>query len=220
MDRRGLKIGEYDTAVNLWLLTGLELSDPEMVTNYVSVPGRLKGPLDLSTALTNGDPVYSTRKLVATFESSEGNRLEREWRISDMQNRLDGHQLSIILPDDPQRYLLGRVHVGRVYNDPAHACVRVKAVCEPWRYNNTETVATFQAETTQKAGKLYNHGRMVIVPLLTVMGGSVQLISGDYSWSLSVGSYSLPDLLIPSGGLGIKYSGTGALTFTYREAVL
>lgn len=220
MAKRGLKIGYYDTAVNLWLLTELELTAPETVTNYVSVPGRRKGPLDLSTALTDGDPVYSSRTLTATFESSEGNRTEREERIDYMMNQLHGRRLNIIQPDDPQRFLVGRVQCERVYNNPAHACVRLAAVCEPWRYNNAETVATFQATSTQQTGKLYNQGRLALVPLLVVTGGGVQLVSGASSWSLSVGSYSLPDLLLPHGGLDFKYSGTGALTFTYREAVL
>lgn len=220
MVKRGLKVGSYDTAANLWLLTGLILAEPETVTNYVNVPGRRKGPLDLSTALTDGDPVYSSRTLTATFESSEGNRTDREERISCMVNQLHGQRLSITLPDDPQRFLVGRVQVERVYNDPAHASVRLTATCEPWRYNNAETVATFQATETQQTGKLYNRGRLAMVPLLKVMGGGVQLVSGTSSWNLSAGSYSLPDLLLPPRGLDIKYSGSGTLIFIYREAVL
>lgn len=220
MIRRGLIVGSYDTAANLWLLTGLDLAEPETVTNYVNVPGRRKGPLDLSTALTDGDPVYSSRTLTATFESSEGDRTEREDRISYMVNQLHGQQLNITLPDDPQCFLVGRVQVERVYNDPAHASVRLTATCEPWRYNNTETVATFQATETQQTGKLYNHGRLAMVPLLKVTGGDVQLVSGASSWDLSAGSYSLPDLFLPRRGLDIKYRGSGTLIFIYREAVL
>lgn len=220
MIRRGLIVGSYDTAANLWLLTGLDLAEPETVTNYVNVPGRRKGPLDLSTALTDGDPVYSSRTLTATFESSEGDRTEREDRINDMVDRLQGQRLRITLPDDQQRFLVGRVQVERVYNDPAHASVRLTATCEPWRYNDAETVAAFQAAETQQTGRLYNQGRLALVPLLAITGGTVQLLSGSSSWDLSAGTYSLPDLLLPHGGREIKYRGTGALIFTYREAVL
>ena len=221
MIKRGLLIGTYDTVADgLWTLTGLELAPAVPVMNYVDVPGRRKGPLDLSTVLTDGDPYYGSRNLTATFESSEGNRMEREDRISDMINSLDGYIQEIKLPDDSERHVVGRVHVERLYNDPSHCSVRVTAVCEPWRYNNTETSITLTASGTVQRATLPNLGRLAVVPVLTVTGSEVQIVQGGSSWALSAGSYTLPELLIPAGGLTISYSGTGSLAFTYREAVL
>ena len=221
MTKRSLIIGEYDTVINgQWLLTGLELSDPEQVTHFVEVTGRRQGPLDLSAALTDGDPTYGSRTLTATFESSEGNRLERESRISIMTNWLDGWRSNIILPDDAQHYLVGRVSVKRLYNDLAHASVQVVAICEPWRYNREETKVVLQATTADQTLTLPNAGRLAVVPLLTVTEGEVLLASGTASWALGIGTYSLPDLLLTQGGKQITFSGAGVLTFTYREAVL
>ena len=61
-----------------------------------------------------------------------------------------------------------------------------------------------------------------MVPVLTITGegASVLLAFGTASWALSTGTYQLPDLVVPQGGAEITYSGTGALSFTYREAVL
>lgn len=219
MAKRGLIIGNYDTAAELWTLTAWTFSDPIKVTNIVDVPGRRKGPLDLSTALTDGDPVYSSRTLTATFECSEGTRLEREDKIDDMVNQLDGLQFNIVLPDDPYRYVTGTVSVARLYNDLAHASVQVTATCEPWRYNNAETAVVLAAATTAQTRALRNTGRLAVVPLLEV-SGDVVLVFGTYSWALSAGSYMLPDLLLQRGESVVTYSGTGALTFTYREAVL
>lgn len=220
MAKRGLIIGSYDTVINgQWLLTGLQFSDPVQVTLFENVPGRRKGPLDLSTALTDGDPVYGSRTLTATFESSEGNRAERESRIDTMRNWLDGWTANIVLPDDPLHYIVGRVSVAKLYNDLAHASVQVTATCEPWRYNRDETKVVLTATTEAQTATLYNQGRLAVVPSLTVTEGEVLLAAGASSWALSPGTYALPDLLL-QGDKIISYSGAGILTFTYREAVL
>ncbi len=221
MTKRGLIIGTYDTAVQGWTLTAdWAFSDPVQETKYVDVPGRRKGPLDVSTALTDGDPVYGSRTLTAVLETSEGNRLERESRISIMTNWLDGWRADIVLPDDEQHYVVGRVSVAKLYNDLAHASVRVTAVCEPWRYNKEETVIVLESATAAQTATLPNQGRLAVIPLLSISGGEVLLVSGGSSWALGPGTYALPDLLLPQGGKAVTYSGTGVLTFTYREGIL
>lgn len=220
MQKRKIILGTYDTAAEgLWTLTGWEFSAAEQKTNFLDVPGR-DGPLDTSTALTDGVPTYNGRTLTATFESSEGTRLEREERIGRMVNQLDGWRLNITLPDDPTHYITGRVHVARLYNDPAHASVQVTAVCDPWRYNVAETVVSLQASTTARTQALINAGRRAVVPTLTVTGGEVLLASGGASWALSAGVYELPDLFLLPGSTPVTYSGAGAVRVTYREAVL
>ena len=221
MIKRGNRIGSYDTAVTgKWLLTQWNFSDPVLVTHFVDVPGRKKGPLDLSTVLTDGDPVYGSRTFTAIYESSEGSRLEREARISSMVNSLDGWTHHITLPDDDTHYIVGRVQVQRLYNDMAHGSVQVTAICEPWKYNNEETTVTLKATTEPQTATLPNLGRMAVVPLLKIEGSDVLLSVGGSSWALSPGTYTLPDLLIPQGGKVVNYSGNGTLTLTYREAVL
>lgn len=217
---REIRFGEYYTHANgLWTLAGLELSDAKYKQNLVEVPGRV-APLDLSTALTDGEPTYGSRTLKATFESSEGSRLAREARISQMTNALDGYRMNIVLPDDPDHYLSGRLQVERLYNDEAHASVRVTATCDPWLYAKDETVVTLQATDVEQTAILTNQGRLGVVPLLNITQGDVRLKFGTSSWALSPGSYALPDMFLKYGEHTLAYSGTGALTLTYREAVL
>ena len=227
-NKRKLLLGSYDTAEQLWTLTAWNFSDPVQERTWVSVPGRRKGPIDASTALTDGDPVYGSRTLTATLECSEGTRLEREARIEQMVNWLDGWWTDIILPDDieSRRYIRGTVSVKKVFNNLAHAQVQVTAICEPWKYAAAETSMVLTAGTTEKAATLTNGGRLTVVPLLVIANAadgtaaSVLLKYGGYSWTLGAGSYALPDLVLKPGGASLTYSGTGALTFTYREAVL
>lgn len=218
MEKRKLLLGGYDTAEELWTLCSWKLSDPTHEQNFIKIPGS-SVTLDLSTALTDGEPAYNTRTLTATLESSEGDRLERKARIYDMVNRLDGRRMDIILPDDPGLYITGRVSVKVDYNDLAHASVSITAVCEPWRHNNTETIVTFSSTSTEKTSTVANNGRKPVIPTLEVTG-SVTLTFEEKTHALTAGTYILPDLYLTPGDHDLTYSGTGTLTLTYREAVL
>lgn len=222
MTKRKMIFGSYDTALNgLWTLTEWELTDPEYKQNFMEIPGR-DGPLDLSAALTGGEPKYGSRTLTAVFESSEGDRLTRKSRIDTMVNWLSGWRMNIELPDDPEHYITGRLHVQRLYNDMAHASVQVTAICDPWRYNKTETVVTLEAAAEAQTAVLVNSGRRTVAPLLEITGtdAEVLLAFGASSWALGPGTYQLPDLELKQGSAEITYSGTGSVKLTYREAVL
>lgn len=214
--------GTYDTELNgPWTLNEWTLSPPVYRSNFVEVPGR-DGELDLSTALTDGEPRYGNRTLTVRLERSDGNRLTREAAIHTMTNWLDGWRVDIRLPDDEAHYMTGRLQVAKEYNTPAHAAVVVTAICDPWRYNVNETVLQLTAGAEVKAARLVNNGRRTVVPRLTITGDSAQVLLtyGAHSWALGAGTYQLPDLVVKQGGAEITYSGTGGLTFSYREAVL
>lgn len=222
MEKRGLIIGTYNTTVRGWTLTSWEFSAPVYVSNIVEVPGRIDGPLDLSTAVTDGEPRYQQRTLTATFECSNGTRLEREEEITIMTNWLDGWRQDISLPDDVLHYITGRVSVERLYNDPAHASVKVTATCDPWKYSKAETVVTLSGTAAAQTATLVNSGRRTVVPLLVVTGsGSLNLQFGTATWSLGAGTYQLPDILLTQGSHSLIYSGAGmSMTATYREGML
>lgn len=225
MDKRTMLLGDYDTAADgLWTLKEWSFPEPEEETTIVDVPGRWKGPLDLSTAMTDGEPVYKTRPLTVKLESSEGDRLARRARIRAMVNKLHGRRVDIVLPDDPDHYITGRLSLKETYNDLAHCAIQVTGTCEPWRYAMEETVYTLTASATAAAATLRNDGTMPVIPLLEVAapaGSSILLQYAErYSWALSSGLYELPDLLLTNGDHVVTYSGAGTLTITYREAVL
>lgn len=221
MKKRKIIIGTYDTALEgLWTLASWTLGDAEVSTNYVAVPGH-SGLLDLSTALTDGEPYYGSREFEAVLESSEGTRLEREARINDMVNRLDGWRFNITLPDDELHYINGRVRVEKLYNNLAHASVRVSATCDTWRYNNSETVVGLIATETEQTVTLINSGRLSVVPTITVVGESVRLTFNGTTWTVgSRDEIIIPEIYLKTGAAPLRYSGSGQITLRYREAVL
>lgn len=220
--KRGLVLGEYDTAEEGWTLCELALTEPETQTNYVEVLGRSLGPIDMSTSLTGGDPRYGSRTLEARLECSEWTRDERNDVISVMTNRLHGQRVNIVLPDDPTRYVTGRVSVAKEYSDMAHASVALSAVCDPWRYSKTEKVVEVMLLDEETQVMLSNEGRRVISPEVTVSGygADVRLTCGDGAWSLNEGTYHLSGLTLKHGNTMVTCNGFGTVTFKYREAIL
>lgn len=223
MIKRTIQLGDYDTAAHgLWTLAAWAFPEPPAVENLVDIPGRYKGPLDLSTALTDGVPTYGARTLSITLESSEGDRLAREDRISSMVNQLHGQRVDFVLPDRPLHYGTGRLSIETLYNDMAHASVQVTGVCEPWLYAKDETVVPLQATTTAQTVLVRNAGAMPVLPLLTITGtgASFMLRYGVNNWTLGPGVYELPAMLLTPGDHILTYSGSGAAEIRYREAVL
>lgn len=224
MQKRSVRLGDYDTAADgLWTLADLDFPEPAQETNMVPVPGRTKGPLDLSAILTEGEPCYGSRSLSITLESSEGDREARQMRISNMINRLHGRRVDIILPDHPQHYATGRLSVKQSYNDLAHAAVEVSGTCEPWLYSAKETQVVLQATSSEQVAHLKNSGAMTVVPVLEVTaeeGQNILLKYGTASGSFSAGIYSWPTLWLTPGEHDVTYSGAGIMTIKYREAVL
>lgn len=220
MEKRKMIIGGYDTAASgLWTLGPWKLSDPVPKTNLITIPGS-SVVLDLSDALTDGEPTYEPRTLTATFESSEGSRLDRKTRIEALVNQLSGRRVDIVLPDDPDRYITGRLSVRENYNDLAHASISIEATCDPWKYSDTETVVHIAATIETKYVTLINSGFKPVVPTITVEGGNVNLFFGEKTWALGEGTYILADIYMKTGMHTLAYSGEGTATLTYREAIL
>lgn len=219
--KRGMKLGSYDTAANEWTLAAWKLGEAPQKTNLVEKPGG-DGSWDLSTALTDGVLRYGDRQLSATLECSEGDRLYREAKISQMINQLDGMEVNIELPDDPDHYLVGRLKLVKDYNDMAHGAVSLAATCRPWKYKYKETQVKLTATTTEQTARLVNNGRRVVVPVLTVAGtnASIRIAYGSSSLTLTAGTASWPALVLTPGTHELKFSGSGSLEITYREAIL
>lgn len=227
MEKRTALLGNYNTAANGWTLTGCFLTDPEQKTQYVEKSGG-DGSWDLSTVLTDGIPKYKDRSLTITLECSEGTREDREELIQEMVNQLDGLEWHIVLPDRPEHYLIGRLHVAVNYSDLAHAMVTVTSIVQPWFYKAKETIVVLNAPITSSTDAatfyLWNRGRKVVTPRLDVVG-TARLTFAGISTSLTTGSYEWPALQLVPGENALIYTGaygaTGeTLTLTYREAVL
>lgn len=223
MEKRSIRLGDYDTAVQgLWTLTTLEFPTPDPVTNMIQVPGRITGPLDLSTVLTNGEPRYGSRTLRAVLESSDGNRAARQTRINEMVNQFHGQRVNIVLPDYPEHYAVGRLTVRQLYNDLAHASVEVTGVCEPWLYALEETLVTANLTTASFTALSIPNTRKPAVPTVKVTTDTVLRWKGT-TLNVSAGTYTSLDLILTEGENTLEARSAtqaGTITITYREGTL
>lgn len=221
MQKRGMIFGSYNTAGNGWTLASWTFPAAEQKTYFVDRPGG-NGSWDLSTAMTDDQPTYYDRTLTVTLECSEGTRMTRKAEIRRMVGLLDGRRLNIVLPDDPDYYVTGRIHVDVDYNDLAHASVTVTAVCDPWMYKQNETIYQLTAGSN-KTIKLINSGQLALVPTIVVIGANAQvdLTFNAAKISLGAGTYRWPELFLTPGEHELSYSASQATaTITFREAVL
>ena len=218
MEKRTVKIGNYDTAAHGWTLTGCKLADPDLKENYVEKTGG-DGSWNLTTTLTGGIPRYRNRPLTITLEHSRGTRADREKLINELVNEYDGLEWPIVLPDRPDHYVTCQVRVAVNYSDLAHAAVTITGTCEPWLYRARESVTELIATGKTQTAVLRNGGRRAVVPTLAVTG-HISLRFDVFTTQLDAGVYEWSPMLLTPGLHELEYSGDGALVITFREAVL
>lgn len=215
---RGVYFGEYHTVADWGLILSAKSIDPptpKIVT--VNIDGR-DGTLDLSRALT-GDIKFNDREASFSFLVTEGSQSDRDYMIRTIINAIHGQRLQIIEPDFPELYLIGECKVSKVFNDKAYGSFDVTATCEPYRYAIDEINRIITASSEPVNVVLTNNGRKTLTPTITV-SNSVNLVIGTSSVSLSAGTYKLTSLTLSPGPNIVTVSGSGTVTFTYREAVL
>lgn len=217
MSERFLVLDKFNTFYD-WdlVLTELDVTPPEPKTNYVELDG-MNGTLDLSESLT-GEVVFKDRTLTASFWTSTGSRCDRSLLLRDIITALHGRKIKIIVPDDPTHYFYGRVKVKSVTNLIPYTEFKIEVTCDPWRYSNSHISRSFVvSEATDLI--LNNNGVRTLIPMITV-SGTVNLICGNASVSLTDGSYKVSDFKLYRGSNIIKVSGNGSVMFTYQEADL
>ena len=212
-------LDKFNTWYDLRLIvTAKNIPDAEPKTNYVKLDG-MSGSLDLSESLT-GEVSYDDRTISATFWTDYGNRKDREALIRKIIASFHGKKIKIIEPDDPNHYFYGRVKIKSKKNTLAYAEFTIEAVCEPWRYAIEETVRRVDVNTSAITDVVINNnGVKTLSPVITVTG-SVEITYGGYKTPLADGSYKITDIKLRQGVNIIGVSGTGSVSFTYREADL
>lgn len=219
MAKRALKFGNYSTASDGWTLSALSLTYPERRSNYVEIPC-CDGEIDLSIVLGD-EPKYTTRELTATLELSIGTRSQRDAIIRKLVNTYHGRDIQITLPDDADHTLTGRLYISVQYSTPAHAAIDIRAICQPWLIATASKLVVIDATEAAVSVQLPNAGSRREVPTITVSGsGDITITNDNDTWTISPGTYILPDICVPPGGATYIISGVGQIKFSYEEAIL
>jgi hypothetical protein len=154
--------------------------------------------------------------VTASFWTSEGTYLERAAVTNRIKTALHGKKVKIVEPDDPDHYFLGRVMVKNLSRSQVHVAFDIEAICDPWRYALEETKRRVEAGSV---AVIRNNGVKTLCPDIEVEG-SVTLSYKGATVDLTTGSYKVTDLKLRQGTNTVGVSGTGIVTFIYREATL
>ena len=108
------------------------IEPPDAYTNYVDIPGRSLGPIDLSEVLSDGP----------TFNNSEGSwefisEIDYDNRpelYAELRNFLHGRSMKIRLEEDPSHYYMGRIFVEKPRTGKGHNMYSLKYTISPVRY--------------------------------------------------------------------------------------
>lgn len=196
------------------IITDKEISPPEPKTNYVDIDG-MSGSLDLSESLT-GEITYKDRTISASFWTCTGSIDERKKLFAKILTALHGKKIKIIEPDDMDHYYYGRVKIKSQSHIIAYSEMDIEITCEPYRYALFDTVR-YLAVDSEKTVVIRNYGVKTVWPIITITG-SITIVYDGKETTLTDGNYKIPDIKLYSGVNTITVSGSGSITFAYREA--
>lgn len=132
---------------NTWVDWHLIPSSPPMIEppdpymNYVEIPGRSLGPIDLTEALGNG-PSFINSEGSWEFVSAIDHE-DRPELYLELKRFLHGRSMKIELEEDPLHYYIGRIAVEKPRTGKGHNTYSFKYTISPVRYLLDGTIDDF-----------------------------------------------------------------------------
>lgn len=190
------------------------IPQPEPQTNYIEIPGR-DGALDLTEALGtvrfNDRTVPLIMYALAPFDST----------VSLLAAYVHGRSRQIIFDRDPHYYYEGRVVITSVEKNEGYCAIELECRTRPYKYHQAMTTASQSVAGT--AAITLTNDRMPVIPEVTVTAEMTigYVIGGTtYTKTLAVGTHRVSSLVLFEGSTVVNVTGTGTITFSYREGAL
>lgn len=200
--------------------TGAENVSPEVQSNFVEVLG-MSGTLDLTEQ--DGSVFYSSVDREWRFEkvtrTTSEDDIEAEAR-SLRKNILKAG--NVIFDSDPNYYYSVRVtKVDVSCEDGGRLVAIVNAHCQPYKYRVLETEVTKNVSDTEAV--VLSNEEMAVSPLVITdseMSLDYTIKGVSYHVAVSSGQHIIDTLVLYEGNTTITVSGTGTITFRYRQGAL
>lgn len=195
------------------ILTKKEIGSPTVKERIIDIEGA-DGALDLTDFFGEAKFENVTHKFdfITIVPQSQFLSL-----FSTVKNALHGKKLRVILDGDPLSYYVGRLKVSSFTNEKGIGMISIEADCEPFKYKLEKTVVSTAVNGTSAI--VLTNSKKRAVPEITTTASMTIEYQGSV-WTLSSGSYTLPELELVEGGNIVTVTGTGTITFTWREGSL
>lgn len=215
--RPDVKLNEIWVSGLGWLRESVNFPTPQSQTNTIVVPGR-NSPIRYTEAL--GRVSYQPRNFEIVL-SMLGTRAEFNEKVSAVVNRFAGHLVKVVCSEEPGLYAIGTLEMSLAY-DPLTGKGQLTISCsdgDSYRYHVEETVVTFTG-----GGSVYlDNDYMPVVPVITVTEETAlswQIGTDTFRKTVSSGTWEFPEMELQAGRNTISVTGSGTVTFRYREGCL
>ena len=212
---KGVKFGGLHSYYEWGLvLSSKDIKAPKPKTKEIEIEGS-DGVLDYTEYF--GGVKYENRSL--SFVFSKMNIVPDGFLalFSVVQNALHGQKMQVILDDDPAHYYYGRVLVNEWKSNKRVGEIVIEVAAEPYKYKVAETMIS--QDVTGAAEIVLTNSKMPVVPEITTTAAMTIAFDG-FTAAVQAGTFRLPELQLKEGQNRVAVTGTGTITFVYREGSL
>ncbi len=209
----GIQFGNYHTSIDFSLiLTSKEIGVPDVKENRVSIPAA-DGSIDLTEFY--GGIKYGDRTHKFKFTKIGGDFVSI---FSDIQNKLHGKRMNIILDNDPDFYYIGRVFVDSWEANAVTGELNIKCTCDPYKLKATLTTIDEIIGAGGSIELTCTNLRKSVIPSITV-SGAVNISFGSSSYSVQAGTHKLTGIVFTQGENILTITGSPGtdILVEYRE---
>lgn len=215
--RPDIKLNELWVSGFGWLRESVNFPTPQSQTNTIVVPGR-NSPIRYTEAL--GRVSYQPRSFEIVL-STLGTRTRFNAMVSTVVNQYAGQLTKVICSEEPGLYAIGTLEMAPAY-DPLSGKGQLTISCsdgDAYRYHVEETVVTVTG-----GGTVYlDNDYMPVVPVITATEETAlgwQVGTDTFQKTVSSGTWEFPEMELQAGRNTISVTGSGTVTFRYREGCL
>lgn len=215
--RPDIKLNELWVSGLGWLRESVNFPTPQSQTNTIVVPGR-NSPIRYTEAL--GRVSYQPRSFEIVL-SMLGTRTRFNAMVSTVVNQYAGRLTKVICSEETGLYAIGTLEMAPAY-DPLTGKGQLTISCsdgDVYRYHVEETVVTVTG-----GGTVYlDNDYMPVVPVITATAETAlgwQVGTDTFQKTVSSGTWEFPEMELQAGRNTISVTGSGTVTFRYREGCL
>lgn len=228
-----VKIGEYSMYEDFGLQAlSIDPGSAGVDEKFKEIPGR-NGDLDLTDVLT-GFPTYKNTTMKITFDFKDGNYDLWIARASELQNKLHGRRMKVILGND-SFYYEGRISVSTEKLNKQYSSVEISVNRDPYKYELQSSVEdwewdTFNFETgiVREYGNLQVEGTLELIIPGRVMrvipifecSAEMKVAYNGVVYTLPKGKSRSPDLMLSEGDNKLIFNGNGTVSVDYQGGSL
>lgn len=193
------------------ILSNKEIGVAEPKIDLLEIEGADE-PLDFTEFF--GDVKYTNRILKFEFSYIGTNPLTA---FSNIQNKLNGRKMKIILDEDSMFYYIGRVVVKEWKSDLRIGKITIEVDCNPYKYKLNKTIVT-ETINTSKIVKIQNLRKWVI-PTFAV-SSQMQIEFDNKFYTANAGVFKTLEIMFRDGENSIIFRGNGTVKIEYQEGGL